>query len=71
VPELPLTFYGERPVRPVRSGAEVEQRLAEHPGAVVVLSEGTFARLRDPARVTTLLTDRLGGRAVLVVGARR
>jgi 4-amino-4-deoxy-L-arabinose transferase-like glycosyltransferase len=71
VPELPLTFYGEHTVRPVRSGAEVEQRLAEHPGTVVVLSESTFARLRDPARVTTLLTDRLGGRPVLVVGARR
>jgi 4-amino-4-deoxy-L-arabinose transferase-like glycosyltransferase len=71
VPELPLTFYADRTVRPVRSGDEVERRLAEHPGAVVVLSEGTFARLRDPSRVTTILTDRLGGRPVLVVGVRR
>lgn len=65
VPELPLTFYSNRPVAAVDSAAALARALDRGEPAVAIVTDRVLGEL---GHLTVLTRDRLALRAVSVVG---
>ncbi len=67
---LALSFYLERPVIQVETGAQFARLLAAHPRMVALIADETEAREQDTAPLRRLWRDRLGSRDFSVFSAR-
>jgi 4-amino-4-deoxy-L-arabinose transferase-like glycosyltransferase len=65
VPELPLSFYFNRPVVAVESSADLDRVMSAGGLAVAIMTEGVLAS--NPERVEVLMNDRLALRAISLV----
>ena len=66
LPELPLSFYLNRPVVGVKTSAALDRVMSEKP-AVAVVTEAALARREDRARLQVLVRDRLALQSISLI----
>lgn len=68
LPALPVSFYLVRPVVPVDTAAALLRALADHPGAVALVTDARLAGVEPRGSWTPLASGLVAGRPVTLMG---